>query len=1390
MVMLIGLSVLQAQTSFTRIDLGLGIGLDKAAADYDNDGDVDLLTCNGLYRNEAGVFTLMNGIGIPTLPVGTIVRWIDFNNDGHLDLFVGNNSNIIYLNNQGIFSPVNVGLPNLDCYDVEFGDYDNDGDLDVILMGTFYNSKIYENVNGSYVYVNFGIDNPYAGGCDWGDYDNDGDLDLVMTGRMGDMRIYRNDVSPNGVRSFFNAINLPRLEGSDVEWGDYDGDGDLDILVIGEVGDYSSNYTWVYQNNNGTFTNINAPLVGANYGNVAWFDLDNDGDLDIIAGGLQNEAANPDIPYTAIYINNDGLYSMLMDFPYQSLGISVFDYDSDGDLDIYLKYNWSNAPNSWQDSSVLLRNEFVPPGPPVILSSIDPISIYMNDETYLDLSEHFSDIGSALEYETSGNVNIVVSIVSNTVFELSPVQNWYGTEYLTIRATNQWGLYVEQVVKITVLQTWTSTENFDHSGALAANWTVQHSGTVTFPWQPILQEGDDYAMETMATTGGTANERLLSPAYNLSNYKDIQVSFDTSFLPYGSGSGTFAYTLNNVTYSTVETFSASTSGIKTYTLPALDAKPSVRFRWNYVNSTANTGQENYWTVDDFTIFGLVRDQTAPQAVSEFTLESQDNHSAQFSWEPSSDTYFGKYELYISTDSNVSTADQLWSVSQDPSLYNVNTIQTTIDPLADGEYWIAIRAVDQSNNASPLSAPVYVRIDGLGPLFTEAIPAGQPEPMWANSRTVTLGCSINDLNTIDPSTIQYRIDANGNGLYDEGEAWQSAAEFIRLDRNTMEISLETEYLVDGVLAFEFKAADSYGNLSYSGMAGEEGITDDWVVRIDTTPPQIFDPIPSNQPEPAWMLRNVSLGCSISDVNPIALVEYRFDSNGNGSYDAEEAWQEIDPESRNMLEVSQPVIFAADGLCHFEFRATDALGNVAYSGTEGSEGIADDWIVRIDTAAPTFIDPVPGNQPSPEWYTSLTVDIGATAQDLNDIDNIMYRYDANGNGSYDDDEIWQTLPRNLTASRERSSDMINLQITLPSDGTYHFEFKATDSLGNTGFSGAQGLEGIEDDWIVKIDTVPPAFTQPIPTNQPLPAWSNSRSLLIGATISEIGGVDASSIMYRIDANLNGVYDSEETWQLTRAIMRSGGRDAELSVSIPISVPSDGVYKFEIKAADLSGAIGYSGNDNLEGIEDDWVFRVDTTPPSEITNFFVQDVYDDSILLSWSASADENFASYQIYYATEANVSEADFSWNSEDDPILAIAGEGIVSTTITGLLPSTRYYFIIQAIDEVGWINQYPQTITGMTSSSYPPQMPQNLLLSVLGYDLLLTWDDVTTDTFGNPIEISYYEVHVGDQPYFDCNPDTLIATLEETELTLEGVAEFADRLFFKVIAVSGMIRISK
>ena len=163
------------------------------------------------------------------------------------------------------------------------------------------------------------------------------------------------------------------------------------------------------------------------------------------------------------------------------------------------------------------------------------------------------------------------------------------------------------------------------------------------------------------------------------------------------------------------------------------------------------------------------DTQSPIAVNGLALVSQSLNSASMSWQSSSDLYFGRYELYVSTDEQVSTTDQLWSTDQDPALYNVGNTTTTITGLATGDYWIAIRAVDQSNNASALSDPLFVHIDGEAPVFSNPIPDSQPE-LYGQFQNSEYWCSISDYSTINPNNLFYRIDANGNGLYDESEPW--------------------------------------------------------------------------------------------------------------------------------------------------------------------------------------------------------------------------------------------------------------------------------------------------------------------------------------------------------------------------------------------------------------------------------------------------------------------------------------------------------------------------------------------------------------------------------------------------------------------------------------------
>jgi hypothetical protein len=92
----------------------------------------------------------------------------------------------------------------------------------------------------------------YLGSAAWGDYDNDGDLDIFLTGfKSGDgvSKIYKN----NGDGSFTEqtSIYLAGVWNSSVAWADYDNDGDLDILLTGITS--NGRISKIYKNNNVNF---------------------------------------------------------------------------------------------------------------------------------------------------------------------------------------------------------------------------------------------------------------------------------------------------------------------------------------------------------------------------------------------------------------------------------------------------------------------------------------------------------------------------------------------------------------------------------------------------------------------------------------------------------------------------------------------------------------------------------------------------------------------------------------------------------------------------------------------------------------------------------------------------------------------------------------------------------------------------------------------------------------------------------------------------------------------------------------------------------------------------------------------------------------------------------
>jgi hypothetical protein len=286
--------------TFTDVTAGAGIGSDghhgATWGDYDNDGDldlyvVDIFSQNFLYRNNGdGTFDdVTSDAGVGNAGDGRLGAWIDYDNDGHLDLYVTNyGTNVLYKNNgDGTFRDVaeEAGVAySGPCAGQAWGDFDNDGHADLFLTAHTEPSLLYHN-NGDGTFIEVAADAGVAAPAPgwaapvWGDYSNDGYLDLYVA-RDGANFLYRN----NGDRTFSDVTaeaGVGNAElGEGTVFGDYDNDGHLDLYVSNE-----GQPNALYRNDgNGTFADVGA-LAGVDHAGAgqgtAFGDYDNDGDLDL-----------------------------------------------------------------------------------------------------------------------------------------------------------------------------------------------------------------------------------------------------------------------------------------------------------------------------------------------------------------------------------------------------------------------------------------------------------------------------------------------------------------------------------------------------------------------------------------------------------------------------------------------------------------------------------------------------------------------------------------------------------------------------------------------------------------------------------------------------------------------------------------------------------------------------------------------------------------------------------------------------------------------------------------------------------------------------------------------------------------------------------------------------
>lgn len=353
--------------------------------DYNNDGwdDITLATENNenlkIFKNTQDGFFIPDTALIPFNNFQQKqVLWVDFDNDGDNDLFITSttNGNRLYRNDTVELVDVTVssGLPldNLYTFGASWGDYNNDGFLDVFICNRDLSLQIpnylFKN-KGDGTFVNVSMTSGIGSGSHLSlcaaffDYNNDGWQDIyVSNDKIQTVNLlYHN----NGDGTFdemgeVSGTNVA-IDAMSTTIGDYNNDGWFDIYVTN-----GPNGNVLFKNNgDGTFTNM-AEDSGTTFNSSAWssvfLDAENDGDLDLYVSS-ESSGINPEYLPAAFYENlGNNTFTVLNNGSFnndnrESYSNAIGDIDNDGypeivvsnssNEDLFLWKNLTTTTNNW-----------------------------------------------------------------------------------------------------------------------------------------------------------------------------------------------------------------------------------------------------------------------------------------------------------------------------------------------------------------------------------------------------------------------------------------------------------------------------------------------------------------------------------------------------------------------------------------------------------------------------------------------------------------------------------------------------------------------------------------------------------------------------------------------------------------------------------------------------------------------------------------------------------------------------------------------------------------------------------------------------------------------------------------------------------------------------------
>jgi FG-GAP-like repeat/Regulator of chromosome condensation (RCC1) repeat/Immunoglobulin domain/Immunoglobulin I-set domain len=693
--------------------------------DFENDGRLDLLASgydnnydpetHFYHNNGDGTFTeiplvITNVSWSLTNALITSADWADFDGDGYADLLAEvNGGTYVFKNNGGTNLTLVASLSTpWSPATVLWADVDNDGRPDIVEM--MVSTWIYHNNgDGTFSYVSS------LPGDDQGavaDYNGDGRIDIMEP----DAGLFRN-VGTNG---FVNSgLTFTQFNGGFATWADVNNDGRPDLLLTGSSeASPSGALTVLYRNDGGTFTVIatNLPsLRNSSSGCAAWGDADNDGYSDLFITGF---GANG---YQGNIFRNNGnetFTDLGVTLPgFNNASAAWADYDNDGALDlIVMGYVNGGAP-----AIELYHNDgAMPDTPPAAPTGLN-VTLGFNSVLF--------SWNAATDAEQSGGLtyNVRIGTVTNGINVVSPMSD-LTTGYRRVPKVGNAGyltsFFITNLVNGTYYWSVQAIDN-TYEGSLFAgeqSFTLPSPVITNQPQDVTVPDGSP-ALFTVGATGASLSYQWTDNGTNLPGATNSSLSIAPAEF---TDEGLYAVIVSNPYGSMV----SSNALLTVLTPPSLTSQPvsvtNVVGNWAFF-STSATGSPPISYQWFFNGVPLTDGQITGSASNILTVASMLTSNAGQYWCVVSNDYGSVTSAVVSLI--VTAPDILINVDFGSGTQSLKTGPAAIGQ-TDADFWnfydVGVNTLTNLLMANGTPTMISVSVAGAG---ATAPSNGSPDPMF-------------------------------------------------------------------------------------------------------------------------------------------------------------------------------------------------------------------------------------------------------------------------------------------------------------------------------------------------------------------------------------------------------------------------------------------------------------------------------------------------------------------------------------------------------------------------------------------------------------------------------------------------------------------------------------